>query len=89
VIRVSIELGDRHAEALVRLLRNLTFEKICTCASNNQERYDLIVAIERLRMALEDGGEQVWTGEAVPNASPATSRAHKPADSNAGSASLS
>jgi hypothetical protein len=74
VIQVRFELRECHAEALDRMLRRLTFEAICSCEGTNQERYDLVVAIERLRIALE-GSEPANTAERSTSLSASADRA--------------
>jgi hypothetical protein len=66
VIRVSFELPKGHAAALDRMLRCLTFETVSGYADSEQERFDLILAVERLRVALEQAEASCASGDGGP-----------------------
>jgi hypothetical protein len=52
-MHVSLELTDHHCKALERLIEAMSYNDLRTCAASAQMCYDMIIALEHLRAALE------------------------------------
>ncbi len=56
MVRVRLDLNERHARALLKLVDLLDYEVVRGCASSEQEAYDIVLSLDCLRTALRTKG---------------------------------
>jgi hypothetical protein len=52
-MHVLLQLTELHTKALVRLIDGMSYDTVRTHAASDQMCYDIIIALEHLRAALE------------------------------------
>ena len=61
-MNVSLDINERHASALLKLLDLLDYKAVKSCANSEQDAYDMILALDSLRTALKAKGI-TWDGD--------------------------
>jgi hypothetical protein len=53
-VQVSVELTELHSRVLVHLIDAMSYDIVRSCAASDQMCYDMSIALEQLRAALEE-----------------------------------
>ena len=53
-MQVSVELTELHSRVLVHLIDTMSYDMVRRCAASDQMCYDIIIALGRLRAAIEE-----------------------------------
>lgn len=55
MVKIDCDLNEVHASALMTLIDRLDYETLAACSHTVQETYDMIMALQRLNIAVKDG----------------------------------
>lgn len=55
MIKIACDLKEIHASALMTLIDRLDYEALSACSQTTQETYDMIIALQRLSIAVKHG----------------------------------
>ena len=53
-MQVSVKLTELHCGVLVHLIDAMSYDIVRSCAASEQMCYDIIIALEQLRAAIEE-----------------------------------
>ena len=52
-MQISFNVNQKHAKALLKLIDLLDYQVVRSCAASEQEAYDMVLALDSVRIALK------------------------------------